>query len=173
MSDINILQKGITEMEVDAIVNAANEGLQAGSGVCGAIFSAAGHDALQDACDEIGHCETGDAVVTPGFDLPAKYVIHAVGPRWHGGTEGEAELLASCYVCSLECAHELGCHSIAFPLISSDIFGYPKEEAWDIALRTCAEWQDAHSGYPLEITFCVISPESLALGQERLARKPG
>ena len=168
MGGIAIVQKSITEMDVDAIVNAANEGLLAGGGVCGAIFSAAGKDALQDACDEIGHCDTGSAVATSGFALKAKYVIHAVGPRWHGGSEGEPILLASSYERSLERARELGCRSIAFPLISSGIFGYPKEEAWQVALSTCNQWQTNNPAYDLDITFCTISGSSTEQGQRIL-----
>ena len=90
MSSIEIRKISITDLDTDAIVNAANEGLWAGGGVCGAIFSAAGYDRLQEACNRIGHCDTGSAVITPGFNLKAKYIIHAVGPRWHGGGQGEA-----------------------------------------------------------------------------------
>ena len=157
MGSIAIVQKSITEMEVDAVVNAANEGLRAGSGVCGAIFSAAGKDVLQDACDEIGYCSTGGAVATPGFALNANYVVHAVGPRWRGGNEGEPALLASSYQQSLERARELGCRSIAFPLISSGIFGYPKEGAWRVALSTCMQWQVDNPACDLSISFCTIS----------------
>ena len=115
----------ITTLHVDAIVNAANERLLMGGGVCGAIFSAAGPARLQEACDNIGHCDTGSAVATPGFGLVARYVIHAVGPVWRGGGHGEKDLLASCYTSSLDVARDLGCTSIAFPLISAGIYGYP------------------------------------------------
>lgn len=128
-----ILRDDITHVKADALVNAANERLKQGGGVCGAIFEAAGAKRLQKACDKIGHCDTGSAVATRAYRLPAKYVIHAVGPIWHGGTRGERELLASCYRSSLELANELGCRSIAFPLIAAGIYGYPKREALEVA----------------------------------------
>lgn len=133
---LNIVNADITTLPVDAIVNAANEQLLMGGGVCGAIFRAAGPHELQAACNSVGHCATGSAVVTPGFKLPAKYVIHTVGPIWHGGDRGERELLASCYAASLRLARDLGCTSAAFPLISSGIYGYPRAEAYEVARDT-------------------------------------
>ena len=129
MSTIEIRRVSITDLDTDAIVNAANEGLWAGGGVCGAIFKAAGHDQLQAACHKIGHCDTGSAVITPGFHLKAKYIIHAVGPRWAGGSHDEPKLLYGAYRRALELAVENGCQSIGFPLISAGIFGYPVEKA--------------------------------------------
>ena len=123
MSDIRIQNISITDLATDAIVNAANEGLWAGGGVCGAIFRAAGHDRLQEACNKIGHCDTGSAVITPGFRLKAKYVIHAVGPVWRGGNDHEPKLLYGAYYRALELAMENSCASIGFPLISAGIFG--------------------------------------------------
>jgi O-acetyl-ADP-ribose deacetylase (regulator of RNase III) len=128
----------ITSEHVDAIVNAANRHLARGAGVCGAIFAAAGPD-LDVACAAIGGCETGDAVITPGFRLPARFVVHTVGPVWHGGREGEPALLASCYRRSLEVAREAGCASIAFPAISTGIFGYPPAAAAEIAVAAVRE----------------------------------
>jgi len=125
----------ITKLEVDAIVNAANNALARGGGVCGAIFAAAGRE-LDAACAAIGHCATGDAVVTDGFDLPARWIVHTVGPVWHGGNHGEAELLASCYRRSIEVAREVGARTIAFPAISTGIYGYPRRDAAEIAVRT-------------------------------------
>jgi len=125
----------ITAERVDAIVNAANTALRRGAGVCGAIFAAAGPE-LDGACDAIGHCATGDAVVTPGFRLRARWVVHTVGPVWHGGDQGEPELLASCYRRSLAVAAEVGATSIAFPAISTGIFGYPRRAAAEIAVAT-------------------------------------
>lgn len=125
-----IITKGdITQMPVDAIVNAANSRLMAGGGVCGAIFSAAGHAPLTAACNAIGGCATGQAVITPGFKLAARHIIHAVGPIWQGGSCGEEALLKNCYTCALKLARENGCRSVAFPLISAGIYGYPKKEA--------------------------------------------
>lgn len=128
-----IVRNDIVNMEVDAVVNAANEKLRAGGGVCGAIFRAAGAKELQRECDAIGHCPTGQAVITGGYGLRASYIIHAVGPMWRGGGQGEAGLLESCYTSALALAKEHGCDSIAFPLISSGIFGYPRDEALRIA----------------------------------------
>jgi O-acetyl-ADP-ribose deacetylase (regulator of RNase III) len=125
----------ITAERVDAIVNAANTALVRGAGVCGAIFAAAGPQ-LDAACDAIGHCDTGDAVITAGFALPAKWIVHTVGPVWHGGEQGEPGLLASCYRRSLTVAAEAGARSIAFPAISTGIFGYPRRQAAEVAVAT-------------------------------------
>lgn len=135
-----IVYGDITEMKVDAVVNAANTRLLEGGGVCGAIFKAAGADELGKACREIGFCETGAAVITPGFKLSAKYIIHTVGPVWHGGSSNEEKLLKSCYVNSLALADAAGCCSIAFPLISSGIFGYPPQAAQRAAEEAIAEF---------------------------------
>ncbi len=129
-----IVRDNIVHMHTDAIVNAANTGLKAGGGVCGSIFDAAGFEELAKDCARIGFCEVGKAVLTPGHRLPAKYVIHAVGPVWQGGNHGEEELLRSCYASALELAKARGLASIAFPLISSGIYGYPKDQALQIAV---------------------------------------
>jgi O-acetyl-ADP-ribose deacetylase (regulator of RNase III) len=132
---LEVVEGDITHQPVDAIVNAANTHLAPGGGVCGAIFAAAG-PRLNEACAALGGAETGDAKATPGFDLPARFVIHAVGPVWHGGDIDEPALLASCNRRSLEVADELDAVSVAFPAISTGIFGYPLEPATRIAIAT-------------------------------------
>lgn len=167
-SAIEVRKIDITELDVDAIVNAANSALRQGGGVCGAIFRKAGAAELAEACDEIGGCETGGAAITPGFGLPARYVIHAVGPIWHGGDDGEAELLYSAYRVSLILAKENDCHSIAFPVISSGIYGYPKTEAWEIAIGACRDFIADNSDYSIDIIFAVLSEESKQLGERTI-----
>ena len=132
---IEAIRGDITAETVDAIVNAANSRLARGAGVCGAIFAAAGPE-LDAACADIGACATGDAVITPGFRLPARFIVHTVGPVWHGGGQDEPELLASCYRRSLAVAAAAGATSIAFPAISTGIFGYPSDAAARIAVET-------------------------------------
>lgn len=169
MSSIEIKKIGITEVEADCIVNAANSGLWEGGGICGAIFREAGSRKLQAACDAIGGCEEGGAVITPGFRLKAKYIIHAVGPRWNGGKSGEEKKLYSCYQAAMRLAEEKGCRTIAFPLISSGIFGYPKGEAWKVAIRSIRDYQIAHSNYQLDVIFAVLSDDMKSMGNQVLS----
>lgn len=140
MGTIKTVKGDITTQRVDAIVNAANERLLQGGGVCGAIFAAAGARKLQKACDAIGYCATGDAVITEGFELPASYIIHTVGPVWHEGESGEEAKLASCYTRSLEVAEAKGLKTVAFPSISTGIFSYPVEKAAKIAVKTVKDY---------------------------------
>ena len=168
MSSITIKQLSITDLGTDCVVNAANSQLTRGSGVCGAIFQAAGSYNLEKACDAIGCCPTGGAVITPGFALKAKYIVHAVGPIWKGGRDNEQQDLYNCYQEALSRAMENGCHSIGFPLISTGVFGYPKEEAWRTALRSCQDWLDTHGDYSMEIVFAVLDGRVLELGRAAL-----
>ena len=144
----------IVDVKTDAVVNAANHNLAKGGGVCGSIFRAAGEDKLQAACEKIGHCHTGSAVITPAFDMKDnKYIIHAVGPHYKDGISGEAKKLNSCYHAALELAKENGCKSVGFPLISSGSFGFPEELAWRVALGSCEKFLKKNPDYPLEIVF--------------------
>ncbi|HEU5179545.1 MAG TPA: O-acetyl-ADP-ribose deacetylase [Candidatus Polarisedimenticolia bacterium] len=150
----------ITTLQLDAIVNAANEELAPGGGVCGAIHRAAGPE-LARACAALGGCPTGEARMTPGFRLPAKWVIHAVGPRWQGGGSGEAELLAGAYRNALRLASERGLRSIAFPAISTGIYGYPLPEATGVAVATIREALRAPSSIET-VVFACFSDEVLS-----------
>ena len=168
---IEIHKNDITKLKTDAVVNAANSGLRAGGGVCGAIFRAAGVDQLQAACDKIGHCPTGGAVITPSFGMKNnKYIIHAVGPRYDDGNRGEAKELYSCYQESLKLAKQYGCRSIGFPLISSGIYGYPIKEAWEIALTACEDFLKCHSDYNLNIVFVNRDDDILHIGRAILGQ---
>ena len=157
----------ITTLAVDAIVNAANEGLAPGGGVCGAIHRAAGPDIWRQ-CQAIGTTPTGQAAITTGGLLPARYVIHAVGPIWQGGGHDEEGLLASAYRSSLRIAEHEGLASVAFPSISTGIYGFPIERAAPIALRAVAEHL-AHADSPQEVTFALFSDRDLAVYERALA----
>lgn len=162
---LSVIQKDITKLKVDAIVNAANTALAPGGGVCGAIFAAAGYQDLDKACRKLGGCPTGQAVITEGFALPARYIVHTVGPIWRGGSAGEEALLRSCYRTSLALAWEKGCRSMAFPLISAGIYGYPLQEALSIALQ---EMEAFLTDHPMELLLAVLDPAIVTLaGQLR------
>lgn len=168
ISNIEIKKISITKADVDCVVNAANSGLWEGGGVCGAIFKEAGSKELSVACNAIGGCDEGCAVLTPGFNLKAKYIIHAVGPRWAGGKQGEEKKLYDCYQASMKLAEDYHCRSIAFPLISSGIFGYPKEEAWKIAIRSIRDYLSSHAGYDPQVVFAVLDDSVKAMGERIL-----
>jgi O-acetyl-ADP-ribose deacetylase (regulator of RNase III) len=158
---MRVVVADITTLAVDAIVNAANESLLGGGGVDGAIHRAAGPELLAE-CRRIGGCRTGEARITRGYRLPARFVIHTVGPVWRGGGHGEAALLASCYRASLRLAMENGVRSIAFPAISTGIYGFPAAPAARIAVETVAAVLDSHPGALDEVLFCCFSEASAA-----------
>lgn len=158
---IRIIQEDITTLVVDAIVNAANQSLLGGGGVDGAIHRAAGPELLE-ACRLLQGCETGEAKISPGFQLPASYVIHTVGPVWRGGKHGESELLRSCYSNSLELALDKGLKSIAFPNISTGVYGFPKDLAAEIAATTVTQFLEEKDP-DLTVIFVVFDQENLDL----------
>lgn len=162
---IEVILADITTLRVDAIVNAANSTLLGGGGVDGAIHRAAGPE-LKRFCATLGGCPTGEAKITPGFELPAKFVIHAVGPVYHGGKSGEAALLANCYRHSLELALKNGVRAIAFPSISTGAYGYPKEEAARIAIKAMREYEDRFE----RIIACCFGAADKTMYQDTLAR---
>lgn len=166
-SRIQIVVADITTLEVDCIVNAANESLLGGGGVDGAIHRAAGPSMLEE-CKSLGGCPTGQAKLTSGHNLPARSIIHTVGPIYEGGGYQEAELLASCYRESLRLAVEAGLSTVAFPCISTGVFGYPSQDACDIAVSTVVEWL-AMNRLPESVTFCCFSDEDADIYRARLA----
>jgi O-acetyl-ADP-ribose deacetylase (regulator of RNase III) len=164
---IAIVEADITTLEVDAIVNAANSSLLGGGGVDGAIHRRAGRELLAE-CRTLGGCETGDAKITKGYQLRASYVIHAVGPRWAGGHRGERASLAACYRKSLELAREHQLDSIAFPGISTGIYGYPQREAADVALATIREGLELHE-LPRKVILCTYDALATQIMNDALA----
>ena len=166
MNTVEVVKNDITELDTDCIVNPTNTGLKEGGGVSGAIFSKAGYEKLRDACDKIGKCPVGDVVITDGFDLKQKYIIHAVGPTWQGGGRNEASLLASCYKKALNMARMHGCKSIGFPLISSGLHGYPQEAAWDVAINSVHTYFTFMPNVSLKVIFAVVNDEALEYGKK-------
>ncbi len=163
---IKLIQDDITKMQVDAIVNAANSSLLGGGGVDGAIHRAAG-PGLAEICRLLGGCEVGEAKVTPGLHLQAKYIIHTVGPVWKGGNSGEEEKLANCYHASLEQAKQHNCETVAFPNIGTGIYHFPKQLAAEIAIRETRAYLAANS-LPLQVTFVCYDEENFSIYRDLL-----
>ena len=161
MSEIEIIRGDITQLRVDAIVNAANRSLLGGGGVDGAIHRAAGPELLES-CEMLNGCNTGHAKITPGFSLPSAYVIHTVGPVWNGGKYLEKELLASCYRQSLKIASENGIKTIAFPNISTGVYGFPKPESASIAFETVQNYLTGHPEIE-KVIFCCFDEENFSI----------
>lgn len=162
---IHIVKGDLTKMETDAVVNAANGQLQRGGGVCGALFAKADGTSLQKACNALAPIQTGEAVMTESYGLPAKYIIHAVGPIWSGGNRGEKKQLKSAYENSLKIGLENNLSSIAFPLLSAGIYGYPKEEAMEVAVFTIQEFLKEH---PMDIYLVLLEQSLVEMGNKLL-----
>jgi O-acetyl-ADP-ribose deacetylase (regulator of RNase III) len=169
---LEAIRADITTLDVDAIVNAANRSLLGGGGVDGAIHRAAGPDLLKE-CRTLGGCDTGDAKITNGYRLKARHVIHTVGPVWHGGESGEDEALASCYRRSLEIARDHRLKTIAFPSISTGVYGFPPERAAKIAVNTVAEETRTNPGTLEKVVFCCFDERALMLHEAAIAELAG
>ena len=167
-SNIHLVKADITRMEVDAIVNAANRTLLGGGGVDGAIHRAAGRQLLEE-CKTLGGCETGSAKITKGYNLPAKYVIHAVGPVWCGGSNNEDELLKGCYITSLNLAVEHGCRSIAFPNISTGVYRFPKRRAAHLAIEAVRQFLN-NTKSTIEVYFVCFDEKNYRIYHELLTK---
>lgn len=163
---MEVILNDITKLKVDAIVNAANTSLLGGGGVDGAIHRAAGKELVME-CRSLGGCKTGDAKLTKGYNLPAGFIIHTVGPVWQGGNNGEPELLANCYRKSIQIAAERKFESLAFPCISTGIYGYPKDKAAEIAVKICSEELQKNS-YPTKVIFCCFGKDNYDIYQRIL-----
>ena len=170
--DIRAIKADITTLEVDAIVNAANKSLEGGGGVDGAIHRAAGPQLLEE-CKTLGGCETGKAKITDGYRLPAKHVIHTVGPVWKGGDDGEPDLLRSCYIESLRLAADHDLSSIAFPGISTGAYGFPREKAARIAVAAVHEFDEDRNSSLETVIFCCFSSEDLDIYERLLESGDG
>ena len=165
-NQIQVVQGDITKLECDCIVNAANRSLLGGGGVDGAIHRAAGPELLAE-CRTLHGCRTGEAKITKGYRLKAKYIIHTVGPIYSGTAE-EAAQLANCYRNSLNLAKEHDVHSIAFPAISTGVYGYPLEDATEIAVKTVAQWLEAHADYAMQVMFCCFDARTERVYQTKM-----
>lgn len=165
---IEAISEDITGLEVDAVVNAANSRLAGGGGVDGAIHAAAGRAELAAACAALGGCPPGQAKATPGFALPARWIIHTVGPVWRGGQYGEELILASCYLSSVRVAEDLGCRSVAFPAISTGVYGFPKDRAAGVAVDTLRSIETPLS----RILLVAFDEQTLRLYRQRLGQSP-
>ncbi|MEA2105872.1 MAG: O-acetyl-ADP-ribose deacetylase [Bacteroidota bacterium] len=167
MAKIELIQDDITKLEVDAIVNAANKSLLGGGGVDGAIHRAAGSELLEE-CKTLNGCETGKAKITKGYRLPSKFVIHTVGPVWHGGQSNESELLTNCYKNSLKLALENNIKTIAFPNISTGVYGFPKDKAAEIAIKTVTGFLNQNNNRIEKVYFVCFDNENYSLYKELL-----
>ena len=171
MDRIRVIEGDITELAVDAIVNAANSSLLGGGGVDGAIHRAAGPKLLEE-CRTLGGCPTGEARITKGYSLPAKHVIHTVGPVWHGGRHGEDDDLANCYRNSLALASQNGVKTIAFPAISTGVYGFPLDRATKIAVREVKQYLDAHPEID-QVTFCCFGASATEIYEREVDKASG